>query len=49
MAGAAERGLVWFRRWRGALSGALAAKTGAVVRILRDGPEVLYGIIAELS
>ena len=37
VAGAAERGLVWFRRWRGALSGALAAEAGAVVRIFRDG------------
>ena len=30
--------------WRGALT----AKVGAVVRIFRDGQEVLYGIIAEL-
>ncbi len=48
VAGAAERGLVWFRRWRGALSGALAAKAGAVVRIFMDGQEVLYGFFAEL-
>ena len=48
VAGAAERGLEWFSCWRGALSGALAAKAGAVVRIFRDGQEVLYGIIAEL-
>ena len=27
---------------------ALAAKAGAVVKILTDGQEVLYGIIAEL-
>ena len=32
----------------GALSGALAANAGAVVRILTDGQEVLYGIGGEL-
>ena len=48
VAGAAERGLEWFSCWRGALSGALAANADAVVRILTDGQEVLYGIIGEL-
>ena len=49
VAGAAERGLEWFSCWRGALSGGLAAKAGAVVKILTDGQVVLYGIVAELG
>ena len=39
----------WFSCWRGALSGGLAAKAGAVVKILTDGQVVLYGIVAELG
>ena len=49
VAGAAERGLEWFSCWRGALSGGLAAKAGAVVKILTDGQLVWYGIVAELG